>query len=62
MKVDYLITNGFFSNYCKKQVPGIQNKTNNIKIDSENKSILSYKERTKQHYFFNDKTENKYFK
>ena len=44
------------------QVPGIQNKTNNIKIDSENKSILSYKERTKQHYFFNDKTENKYFK
>ena len=41
MKVDYLITNGFFSNYCKKtQVPGIQNKTNNIKIDSENKSIF----------------------
>ena len=30
MKVDYLITN----------VPGIQNKANNIKIDSENKSIF----------------------
>ena len=40
MKVDYLITSGF--NYCKKtQVPGIQNKTNNIKIDSENKSIFA---------------------
>ena len=41
MKVDYLITNGEkknFSNYCKKQVRGIQNKANNIKIDSENKS------------------------
>ena len=50
MKVDYLITNGekkFFSNYCKKQVPGTQNKTNNIKIDSENKSIFSYKQRTR---------------
>ena len=45
----------------KAQVPGIQNKTNNIKIDSENKSILSYRERTKQH-FFNYKTENKHFK
>ena len=42
MKVYYLITNGFFSNYCKKQVPGIQNKTNNIKIDSENKSIFCH--------------------
>ena len=34
----------------------MQNKRNNIKIDSENKSILSYKERTKQCYFFNNKT------
>ena len=44
MKVEYLITNGeknfFFQLLEKTQVPGIQNKTNNIKIDSENKSIF----------------------
>ena len=44
MKVEYLITNGekkfFFQILEKTQVPGIQNKTNNIKIDSENKSIF----------------------
>ena len=43
MKVDYLITNGEKKNLkllLKTQVPGIQNKTNNIKIDSENKSIF----------------------
>ena len=43
MKVDYLITNGkknFFQILQKTQVPGIQSKTNNIKIDSENKSIF----------------------
>ena len=43
MKVDQLIMNGeknFFSTTVKTQVPGIQNKTNNIKTDSENKSIF----------------------
>ena len=44
MKVDNLITNGekkiFFQLLQKTQVPGIQNKTNDIKIDSENKSIF----------------------
>ena len=43
MKVDYLITNGekkFSQLLQKAQVPGIQNKTNNIKRDSENKSIF----------------------
>ena len=33
----------------------MQNKTNNIKIDSEN-LFLSYKEKTKQCYFSNNKT------
>ena len=44
MKVDYLITNGekksFFQLLQKAQFPGIQDKTNNIKVDSENKSIF----------------------
>ena len=44
MKVDYLITNGediyFFQLLQKTQFPGMQNKTNNIKIDTENKSIF----------------------
>ena len=46
MKFDYLIIFDHewrkkkISNYCKKQVPGMQNKTNNIKRDSENKSIF----------------------
>ena len=44
MKNDYLITNGqkylFFQLLSKAKVPGIQDKTNNIKIDSENKSIF----------------------
>ena len=44
MKVDYLITNGekkfFFQLLQKTQVQGMQDKTNNIKIDSENKSIF----------------------
>ena len=43
MKVDQLIMNGekkIFSTTVKTQVPGIQNKTNNIKTDSENKSIF----------------------
>ena len=44
MKVYYLNTNGekknFFPNIVKTQVPGIQNKTNIIKIDCENKSIF----------------------
>ena len=43
MKVNYFITNRekkTFSNYCKKHVPGTQNKTNNIKVDSENKSFF----------------------
>ena len=43
MKVDYLITNGqkylFFKPLKKTKIPGIQSKTNNIKIESENKSI-----------------------
>ena len=50
MKIDYLITSREkknFCNYYKKQVPGIQNKTNNIKIDSEINLFLPYKERTK---------------
>ena len=42
----------FFQILQKTQVPGIQSKTNNIKIDSENKSILSYKERTKHNVIF----------
>ena len=45
MKVDYLITNGkkfFFQILQKTQVPGIQSKTNNSKIDSENKSIFGH--------------------
>ena len=40
MKVDYLITNGEKEIVKKTQVPRIQSKTNNIKIDSENKSIF----------------------
>ena len=43
MKVDYLITNGekkFFQLLSKTQVPGMQNKTNNVKIDCENRSIF----------------------
>ena len=44
MKVDYLITNGekkiSFPTLQKTQVLGIQNKTNDIKIDSEHKSIF----------------------
>ena len=42
MKVDYLIINGEkkFKLLSKAQVPGIRKKTNNIEIDSENKSIL----------------------
>ena len=44
MKVDYLIMNGekkfFFQLLQKTQVLGIQNKTNDIKIDSEHKSIF----------------------
>ena len=40
MKVDYLITNGEKKIVKKTQVPRIQSKTNNIKIDSENKSIF----------------------
>ena len=39
MKVDYLITNEekkFSATSVKKQVPGMQNKSNDIKIDSEN--------------------------
>ena len=53
MKVDYLIMNGFFSN-CKKQVPGIQNKANNIKVNSENKSIFCHikKEQNTRLLFF----------
>ena len=67
MKVDYLITNGekkFLKLLLKTQVPGIQNKTNNIKIDSENKSIfvIQRKNKTQHCYFSNDKTENKHFK
>ena len=42
----------FFQILQKTQVPGIQSKTNNIKIDSENKSILSYKERTEHNVIF----------
>ena len=42
----------FFQILQKTQVPGIQSKTNNIKIDSENESILSYKERTKHNVIF----------
>ena len=30
----------FFLTIVKTQVPGVQSKTNNIKIDSENKSIF----------------------
>ena len=44
MKADYLMMNGeknlFFPTAVKTQFPGIQNKTNNKKIDSENKSIF----------------------
>ena len=58
MKVDYLITNGeknFFQILQKTQVLGIQNKTNNIKIDSENKSIfvIKRKHKTQRHFFCN---------
>ena len=44
MKVDYFIPNReknlFFQQLKKAQVPGIQNKANNIKIDRGNKSIF----------------------
>ena len=42
----------------------MQNKTNNIKIDSENKSIFAIQRnnKTQRCYFFNDKTKNKHFK
>ena len=38
--VDHEWRKKFFSTTVKTQVPGIQNKTNNIKTDSENKSIF----------------------
>ena len=55
MKVDYLIRNGekkfSFHQLSKTQVPGIQNKTNNIKIVKIN-LFLSYRENKTQRYFF----------